>query len=150
VADVATRAVAIVGEDVDEHGHAARCVALVRDRLVSDAFELTGPPLDGAVDRVVGDGRRLGLGDHRAERGVGVDVAAAFARRHFDLAYQLGEELSACLVLRALLVLDGGPLRMSAHETLTSCRKRAWSRLSPDSSGWNDATVTAPWRASTG
>ena len=71
VADLGAGAVAVVGEALDDHGHAAGGVALVGDRLVADAFELAGPPLDGPLDRVDRDRRVAGLLEHRAQGGVG-------------------------------------------------------------------------------
>src|SRR5262249_24398302 len=66
VAHLGAGAVAVVGQHVDQYGDATRGVALVHDRLVGDPFELARAPLDGAVDGVVGNRRRLGLGHHGA------------------------------------------------------------------------------------
>ena len=61
VAHLGAGAVPVVGEHVDQHGHAAGRVALVGDRLVGDALELAGAPLDGPLDGVDGHGRGAGL-----------------------------------------------------------------------------------------
>ena len=152
-ADLGAGAVAVVGEHLDEHGDAAGGVALVGDRLVADAFELAGAPLDGPLDGVHRHRRVAGLLEHRAQRRVRVGVAAALAGRHLDLAQELGEELAARLVLGALLVLDRGPLngRTSVAPHSTSCRGTAGGAGGRRaSSGWNAATSTGPWRQSTG
>ena len=143
-------AVAVVGEHLDEHGDAAGRVALVGDRLVDDALELAGAPLDGPLDGVERHRRVAGLLVHRAQRRVRVEVAAALAGRHLDLADQLGEELAARLVLRTLLVLDRRPLGMTGHRLRPPAGSSSWRRRSSDSSGWNAATMTGPWRHSTG
>ena len=104
-ADVAAGAVAVVGEHLDEHGHAVGGVALVGDLLVGDALELAGAPLDGPLDRVERHRGVAGLLVHGAQRRVHVGVAAALARRHLDLADQLGEELPAALSAAPFLCL---------------------------------------------
>src|SRR5258708_4322064 len=76
-----------------------------------------------APDRpVAGVGRYRGVArvlDHGPQRRIGSRVAAAFPRRHLNLADELGEELAASLVLGSLLVLDRRPLRMSGHSFTT-------------------------------
>ena len=116
-AHVGAGAVAVVGERLHVDGHAARGVALVVDGLVVDPLEAAGGPLDGPLDGVGGHRRLPGLGVHGAQGGVGRHVGPALARRHLDLAQDLGEDLGPHLVLGALLVLDGGPLGMAGHGT---------------------------------
>ncbi len=155
-ADLGAGAVAVVGEHLDEHGHAVRRVALVGDRLVDDALELAGAPLDGPLDGVERHRRVAGLLVHRAQRRVRVGVAAALAGRHLDLADQLGEELAPGLVRRALLVLDRRPLGVTRTSLATSWPRRRWTgtagggggrRPARDGTTWRH---TAPWRHSTG
>ena len=76
MADFADRAVAIVGRYLDQDGDAARAVAFKRDLFVSDAGQLAGAALDGALDVV---GRHvLGLG--RGHRGAQARIL--FRDRH--------------------------------------------------------------------
>src|SRR5439155_7993058 len=139
----------IVGEAVDVHGHAARCVALVGHLLVANALELTGAALDRLLDGVDRHGRGAGLVEHRPQGRVHVRVATALAGRDLDLADQLGEQLAAGLVLRTLLVLDRRPLGMTGHG-YNPFMNSSWSRRSPESSGWNAAASTGPSRHRTG
>src|SRR5690606_14647034 len=77
-ADLGRGPVAVVGEALDQHGHPAGGVALVGDGLpVGAARLLTGAPLAGALDVVVGDGVLLRLVDGVVEGGVGVGVPSA-------------------------------------------------------------------------
>src|SRR5204863_9355949 len=104
--------------------------------------ELAGPPLDRPLDVVLGHRPVARLLDHRAQRRVGVGVTATRARCDLDLARQPCEQLPACSVGCALLVLDRVPLRMAAHVTRPPARGTAsrniwWTRRSPESSGWN-------------
>src|SRR5207302_8319095 len=94
---------------------AAGGVALVGNGLVGAALRLARAPLDRPLDGVDRHRRRARLLIHGTQRGVGVEVAAALARRHLELADELGEELAPRLVSGALLVLDRGPLRMTGH-----------------------------------
>ena len=116
VLDLRGRAVAVVGEALDEHRDAVRRVALVGHGLVAHALEVAGPALDRAFDRVDRHRRVARLLHHRAQGGIALEVAATLTRRDLDLADQPGEELAARLVGRPLLVLDRVPLGMTAHE----------------------------------
>src|SRR5207302_7720024 len=98
---------------------AAGGVALVGNGLVGAALRLARAPLDGPLDGVDRYRRRARLLVHGTQRGVGVEVAAALARRHLQLADELGEELAPRLVGGTLLVLDRGPLRMTGHRAAT-------------------------------
>src|SRR5579872_887155 len=115
VAYLGPRAVAVVGEALDDDGHAARGVALVRDLLVVHSLELARASLDGALDRVERHRGGTRLLEHRAERGIGIDVTAAFTGGHLQLPDHLGEDLGTRLVDRRLAVLGGRPLRMTRH-----------------------------------
>src|SRR5690606_27306629 len=126
VAYVGGRAVAVVRHAVDDHGRAARAVALVADFLVIRAVALTCTAPDGTVDVVLGHALRLGLLDGKAQPRVGADVAPAHARGHRDLADELGEQLAAFLVLGTLAVLDVCPLAVSGHGGLSSWSSLGW------------------------
>ena len=109
VADLGDGAVAVVGGALHQDGHAARAVTLEGDLLVGGPLQLARALLDGALDVVGGHVDALGLVHRRAQAGVGVGVAAADARRDGHLADDLGEDLAALGVERALLVLDRVP-----------------------------------------
>src|SRR6202044_2068826 len=79
---------------------------------------LAGPPLDRLLDRVERHRGGPGLLEGSAQRGVGVEVAPALTRRHLDGADALGEDFGACLVLGALAILGGRPLRVTRHTFL--------------------------------
>ena len=119
VADLGDGAVAVVGRALDQDRDAAGAVALEHELLVGGALELAGALLDGALDVVGGHVGALGLVDRGAQARVGVGVAAADAGGDRHLADELGEELAALGVERALLVLDRVPLGMSGHRAFS-------------------------------
>ena len=108
VADLAYRAVAVVGQYIHNDGHAAGAVALEGDLLVVDAFQFAGAALDGALDVVLRHIFGLGRQNRGAQPGIGVRVAAALGGNR-DFLEQAGEYLAALGIQRALLVLDCGP-----------------------------------------
>ena len=77
MADFADCAVAVVGEDVHDDGHAAGAVALEGDLFVAHAFQFAGTALDGALDVVLRHVLGLGCGNRRAKARVAVRIAAA-------------------------------------------------------------------------
>ena len=79
VAQLADRAVLVVGQRLDDERGAARTVALVGDFFVRDARQLAGAALDRPLDVVGRHVDRLGLGDDRAQARVHVRIAAAGA-----------------------------------------------------------------------
>ena len=108
------RAVAVVGERLDDDGDAARPVALVADRLVGLGVGARGL-LDGPLDIVLGHvlGAR-GL-DGEPQPRVHLGIGQAVPDGHRDLARELGEQLGAGRVLAALAVHDVLELRMAGH-----------------------------------
>src|SRR3954471_14220161 len=116
VADLGARAVAVVGQRLDEQRDAARPIALVEDGLERVGVRaLAGALGDRALDVVLGHRGVLGLLDRQAERGVALGVAAALLRRDGDRARELREQLSAAGVDDRLLVLDPRPFRVTGH-----------------------------------
>ena len=111
--DLGSRAVAVVRQRLHVEGHPVWGVALVGDRLVVDALQLTGAPLHRPLDGVQRHRGVPGLLEHGPQRRVDVRVAAALPGRHLHLLDQLGEELAALGVGGTLLVLDGRPLGMA-------------------------------------
>ena len=113
VADIGRGAVAVVGHGGNDHGHAARRVALVLDLLVVDAADLAGCLCDGALDIVIGHVVGLRLRDHVAQLAIGRRIAAAVSHRDGDFTADLGENLAARGVRLALFVLNICPLGMA-------------------------------------
>ncbi|MNT29276.1 hypothetical protein D3C72_1650070 [compost metagenome] len=116
--DIGHGAHAVVGQAIDDDGHATGRVALVADLFVLDAFQFTGGLLDGALDHVLGHvrGQRLVHGHTQAR--VVVGVASTAARGDADLTDDLGENLAALRVRRVFAVLDGGA---STHGSFRTC-----------------------------
>ena len=77
----------------------------------------------------------LALSTAVRRRGLRVGVAAADARGDRHLADDLGEQLAALGVGRALLVLDRVPLGMSGHARLLATRGRSLARAA--AAGWD-------------
>ena len=113
LADLAGGAVAVVGQDFAEDGHAAGTVALVDDFFEVAAFELAGAALDGPLDVVLGHTDGLGVVDGVAEAQVGVRVAAAVLGRDDDRLGQPAPELAALGVNQGLLVFNARPMGMA-------------------------------------
>ena len=70
MADLGRGALAVVGQRLDDDGHAAGAVALVGDGLVVVGVAGAERLVDGALDVVVGHVGGLGLGDDGGEAGV--------------------------------------------------------------------------------
>ena len=116
VAHLGPRAVAVVGERLDEHGHPARAVALVGHRLDGLGVLVgAGSLRDRALDVVLGHPRVLGLLDGQCERRVALDVSPTLPGGHLDRPRELGEGSPALGVDRLLLVLDRGPFGVTGH-----------------------------------
>src|SRR5882757_1258098 len=150
-ADLAGRAVAVVGQALDEHGDPVGSVALVRDRLpVGAAGLLARATFAGPLDVVRGHGGLPCLLDRVVERRVAVRITPAGARGDLDVLDQLREQLAALGIEVGLLVLGGGPLGVAAHVSLSIIRtNNSCTRPSPVSSGWNAVARTLPCRTAT-
>ena len=77
VADFADRAIAVIGGDFDQDGHAAGAVAFEGDLFVGNARQLAGTALDGALDVVGGHVLGLSRGHGGAQPGILFRIAAA-------------------------------------------------------------------------
>ena len=91
-AHLARRAVAVVGERLDDHGDAAGRVALVAHFVVILAIG-AGGLLDGALDIVPGHVFDAGGDAGRAQAGVHVGVGQAHLGRDGDFTGQFGKQL---------------------------------------------------------
>src|SRR5262249_2843782 len=116
LADLAIRAVAVVGQDVADDGRAAGPEPLVDQLLHLRAFELAGAALDGPLDIVAGHGDGPGLVDRVAQLEVRVRVAAAGRGGDDDVAAEFAEQLGACRVLLALADGDVRRMGMPGHD----------------------------------
>ena len=105
VADLAHRAIAIIGGHHDQNGRAAGTVAFEHDFVDLAAFELAGAAHDGALDVIGGHADGFGGDDGGAQARVGVGIAA-IARGNHNFLDHAGEYLPAFGVKRGLLVLD--------------------------------------------
>ena len=114
-AHLAGGAVAVIGQGLDDDRDAARPVTLVPHLFISLAALAAGAALDSPLDRVlwhVGLPRR----EHRcAQPRIGVRIGQPGARRRRQFPDDLGEDLGALFVLRALPVHDVFELRMAGH-----------------------------------
>jgi hypothetical protein len=110
--DLRGRPVAVVGEHVQHHRHAARAEPFVGELLVDHAFELARALLDGPLDALLGHVDRAGLVEGVLELQVHVGVAAPRARGEDDHPGDLRERLPLLRVRGALLVLDPRPVGM--------------------------------------
>ncbi len=114
-ADVARGAIAVVGQRLDDDGDAAGTIALVAHLLVVLALAAASAALDRALDRVLGHVGLAGGDNRAAQPRIGVGVGQPVARRGGELADQLGEDLGALFVLRALAIHDVLELGMTSH-----------------------------------
>ena len=113
---VGGRAVAVVGQRLDQDRRAAGPVALEADRLDRRRVGArAGAAVDRPLDVFLGHRGVFGLLHRGRQSRVAVDVAAAVAGGDDDRARQLREELAAFGVGGALLVFDRRPLRMTRH-----------------------------------
>src|SRR5829696_625534 len=118
VADLRARAIAVVGQRLDQERHAARAVALVDDRLEGVGVGVGAGALgDRALDVVLRHRVFLGLLDRVGQGRVALGVTAALLRRDLDRARELREQGAALRVLRALLMLDRAPLGVAGHSS---------------------------------
>ena len=106
VAQLADRAVLVVGQRIDDDGRAAGAVGFVGDLFVADAGFFAGAAADGPLDVFGGHVRGLGVRDNRPQPRVHVGIAAAAARRDGQFLDDAGENLAALGVERALFMLD--------------------------------------------
>ena len=113
MAHVARGAVAVVGQRFDDHRDTGGAVALIGDGFVFLAVVGAGGLFDDALDVVVGDVRRLRLGDHVLEFGVVGRIGSALLDRDGDLTTHLREYLRPRAVGLFLFALDGAPFIMS-------------------------------------
>ena len=123
VADLRRGALAVVGQCLDDDGHAAGAVALVGDGLVVVGVARAERLVDGAFDVVVGHVGSLRLGDDGRETGVVIRIArAALLDGDDDLLGDLGEGGAALGVSCALRLLNIVPLGMSGHDMISPYR----------------------------
>jgi hypothetical protein len=107
--------VPVVGHRLDHQGGAARAVPLVPDLVVVVGAALAGRLGDGPLDVLLRHARRARPVDRQPQPEVVLGVGQAGAGSDGDLARQLGEQLAALGVGRALLALDRRPFGVTGH-----------------------------------
>ena len=110
--------VAVVGQGLDDHGDAARPIAFVAHFSISGIVGLAAAAFDGTLDRILGHVRGARRRHRRAQARVLHGIGKARAGGHGQLADQLGEDLGALGVLRALAVHDVLELGVTGHAAL--------------------------------
>ena len=128
VTHIAGGTVAAVGNGFHDHGHTAGGIALVGDFFVIDIAQFTRGLFDGTLDIIVGHIVAFGLGDHIAQLGVAVRVAAAFAHRDGDFTPDLGKNLTAKGVRLAFLDFNVSPFAVSGHRISLSLSNQGRER----------------------
>ena len=113
--DFAGGAVAVLRQDVAEHGHTAGTIALVRklDELIARGFAAAF--LDSPIDVVLGHAGFSGPVDGVPQGQIRIGIAATLLSGNNDCSAEFGEELSAFCVGDSLFVLDARPVRVSSH-----------------------------------
>src|SRR6267142_4139180 len=109
MAKFADHAVAVGGDDLNQHAHAARAVAFKRGFLVLFAFELPGAAKNRAFDIFTWHVRALSRQNRGSQPRVGVRIAAADARGNADFANDSRENAAALRVSGPLLMFNRGP-----------------------------------------
>src|SRR4029077_21016998 len=94
---------------------AARAIALVGHLVISGAVLAAGPALDRPLHGVAGHIGVPGSGHRGAKARIGVGIGLAGFGGDRQLADDLGENLGALRVLRALPVHDVFELGMASH-----------------------------------
>ena len=112
-------AVAVIGQDLDDHRDAARPVAFVADLLVALAIA-AGGLLDRALDIVLRHVLGAGGNDGGAQAWIHHRIGQAELGRDGDFARELAEQLGLHRVLPPLAVHDVLELRMPGHNRLPS------------------------------
>jgi crossover junction endodeoxyribonuclease RuvC len=123
-AQIAGRAVAVVGQRLDDDGHPARATPLIADFIIILARACALGLLDGAVHHILGHVRQPRRDQCGAQARVMVRVGQALLGCHGDFAPDLGEGPGALGVLPALAVHDVLELRMASHDDFRDWLKK--------------------------
>ena len=123
-AHLAGGAVAVIGQDLDDHSDPARAIALVADLVIALGIP-AGRLLDRAIDVVLRHVLRARRQHGGAQARVHRRVGHAQAGGDGDLARQLAEQLGLRRILPPLAVHDVLELRMSSHDPSRSA-STAW------------------------
>ena len=107
--DLADRAVAIVGVNVEQQRHAAGTVPFQGKFFVSCTRQFSSAALDGPLDVVGRHVLGFGCGDGAAQARIRIGIPTAILGGNADFLDQAGENLAALSVERALLMLNCGP-----------------------------------------
>ena len=110
------RSIPVVGQTLDEHGHATGAIALIHDGLPIRTTRLGArASLDRAVDVVIGNRGFLRFLNSVVESRIASWVATAGPCCHLDVLDELGKKFAASSVDHCFLVLSGRPLGVTGH-----------------------------------
>ena len=109
MAELTNHAVAVGGDHLNQHAHAARAVAFKGGFLILFAFELAGASQNGSLDVVAWHVRGLSGQNRGSQARIGVRFAAADARGDADFADDSCENTATLRVSSTLLVFNRGP-----------------------------------------
>ena len=107
------RAVAVIGQNIAHHRHAADAVTLVANLFQVPAGQLTRAFLDGPGDVVLGHADFFGVVDGVAQPQVGAGVATAHFGRDDDRLGTLAPDFAATVVDEGFFVFDTRPVGMA-------------------------------------
>jgi hypothetical protein len=131
-------AVAVVGQDLDDDGHAARPVAFIANLVVALGFA-AARLLDRAIDIVLGHVLRPGSDDRGAQARVHDRIGQSQLGEDGDFPRQLSEQLGFGRILPPLAVHDVFELGMAGHGVLLDGLPRASAKRDRRSRGqWID------------
>src|SRR6266480_5996996 len=109
MAELTDHAVAVGGDDLNQHPHAARAVAFKGGFLILLAFQLPGASQNGSLDVVAWHVRGLSRQNRCSQARIGVWFAAADARGNADFADDSREYAAALRVGGPFFVFNRGP-----------------------------------------
>jgi hypothetical protein len=131
MADLGNSTILIVGQHVYQDRYPTGPVALIGDLFIDFAGQFTSAFLNGALDRIGRHIRRLGCRYCSAKTRVRVGVPTTHACGGGQLADELGKDLATTRIDGCLLMLNGGPFRMSRHTPLLSSIRKPYQGALP-------------------
>src|SRR5690606_27286854 len=109
VAHFGHRTVLVVGQRLDQDGHATRTIAFIHQFLEIVVVGGAGTPRNGSVNRITGHVGAQGLVHRRTQTRVIRHLVAAQLGRYRQFTDYFGEDLRTLGILTRLAVLDIGP-----------------------------------------
>src|ERR1700682_3926671 len=109
VAELTDHAVAVGGDDLNQHAHSARAISFEGGFLILLAFQLAGAAKNGALDVFTWHLRSLCRQNRGSQARVGVRFASADARSNADFSDDSREYAAALRVGGPFLMFNRGP-----------------------------------------